>query len=85
MRAMAVFPGDSCMACRAGRQDFCITGRFRERGIMKADGFMTELVAKDERCLLRVPQGLVRGSSPTGSISTTPLTCCATREASSRS
>src|SRR5262245_8203363 len=23
----------ACVACRAGRQDFCVTGKFRERGI----------------------------------------------------
>jgi hypothetical protein len=37
----------ACVACRAGRQDFCITGAFRERGIKEADGFMTELVVED--------------------------------------
>src|ERR1700751_2361703 len=26
----------ACVACRAGRQDFCITGAFRERGIKEA-------------------------------------------------
>jgi len=45
----------TCPACRAGRQDFCVTGRFRERGIREANGFMTELVVDDERYLVRVP------------------------------
>jgi len=45
----------SCPACRAGRQDFCVTGRYRERGITQAHGFMTELVVEDERYLVRVP------------------------------
>jgi threonine dehydrogenase-like Zn-dependent dehydrogenase len=49
---------DTCVACRAGRQDFCVTGGFRERGIKEADGFMTELVVEDERYLVRVPQRL---------------------------
>jgi threonine dehydrogenase-like Zn-dependent dehydrogenase len=49
---------ESCVACRAGRQDFCITGAFRERGIKEADGFMTELVVEDERYLVRVPPSL---------------------------
>jgi threonine dehydrogenase-like Zn-dependent dehydrogenase len=48
----------ACVACRAGRQDFCVTGRFRERGIKEADGFMTELVVEDERYLVRVPHAL---------------------------
>jgi threonine dehydrogenase-like Zn-dependent dehydrogenase len=46
---------DSCQACRAGRQDFCVTGHFRERGIKEADGFMTECIVEDERFLVRVP------------------------------
>jgi threonine dehydrogenase-like Zn-dependent dehydrogenase len=48
----------SCVACRAGRQDFCVTGRYRERGIKEADGFMTELVVEDDRYLVRVPPAL---------------------------
>jgi threonine dehydrogenase-like Zn-dependent dehydrogenase len=47
-----------CVACRAGRQDFCISGGFSERGIKGADGFMTELVVEDERYLVRVPRAL---------------------------
>ena len=49
---------ESCPACRAGRQDFCVSGRFRERGIKEADGFMTELIVEDERYLVRVPPPL---------------------------
>jgi threonine dehydrogenase-like Zn-dependent dehydrogenase len=47
-----------CMACRAGRQDFCQTGRFTERGIKEADGFLTELVVEDERYLVPLPRAL---------------------------
>ena len=35
-------PHATCIACRAGRQDFCYTGDFTERGINGAHGFMTE-------------------------------------------
>ena len=49
---------DECVACRAGRQDFCITGAFRERGIKEADGFMTEFVVENERYLVKVPHTL---------------------------
>jgi threonine dehydrogenase-like Zn-dependent dehydrogenase len=49
---------ESCLACRAGRQDFCITGHFRERGINQADGFMTELVVEHEHYLVKVPRAL---------------------------
>src|SRR5262249_39499263 len=51
----------ACVACRAGRQDFCVTGHFRERGIKEADGFMTELVVEDERYVVRVPRALADG------------------------
>jgi threonine dehydrogenase-like Zn-dependent dehydrogenase len=48
----------TCVACRAGRQDFCVTGHFKERGIKEADGFMTELVVENERYLVQVPRAL---------------------------
>jgi glucose 1-dehydrogenase len=48
----------ACLACRAGRQDFCVTGDFRERGINRADGFMTERVVESEHYLVRVPPTL---------------------------
>ena len=48
----------ACAACRAGRQDFCYTGRFTERGIGKAHGFLAELVADDERYMNVVPGSL---------------------------
>ena len=48
----------TCLACPAGRQDFCTSGGFTERGIKGVDGFMTELVVEDERELIRVPHCL---------------------------
>lgn len=47
-----------CVACRAGRQDFCYTGDFRERGIKEAHGFMTELVVDEDRYMNPVPRVL---------------------------
>ncbi|HYY06881.1 MAG TPA: glucose 1-dehydrogenase [Candidatus Limnocylindria bacterium] len=47
-----------CVACRAGRQDFCFTGDFSERGIKNLHGFMTERVVDDERWMHRVPPAL---------------------------
>ena len=41
-------PHETCVACRSGRQDFCYTGDFTERGIKGRHGFMTELVVDDE-------------------------------------
>ena len=49
---------DDCAACRAGRQDFCFTGDFAERGIKGLHGFMTEHVVDDERWMHVVPPAL---------------------------
>jgi threonine dehydrogenase-like Zn-dependent dehydrogenase len=51
-------PHETCIACRAGRQDFCYTGEFTERGINGAHGFMTEFVVDDEQYMNVVPQAL---------------------------
>jgi threonine dehydrogenase-like Zn-dependent dehydrogenase len=48
----------ACAACRAGRQDFCYTGRYTERGIAKAHGFLAESVVEDERYINVVPRSL---------------------------
>jgi threonine dehydrogenase-like Zn-dependent dehydrogenase len=48
----------TCIACRAGRQDFCYSGQYTERGIMRRHGFMTELVVEEERFLNPVPRPL---------------------------
>jgi threonine dehydrogenase-like Zn-dependent dehydrogenase len=47
-----------CPACRAGRQDFCFTGDFQERGIKQRHGFMTEYVVDDEQYMNVVPERL---------------------------
>ncbi len=47
-----------CAACRAGRQDFCTTGHFLERGIKHANGYMTEQVVEHEHNLVKVPNTL---------------------------
>jgi len=51
-------PHDHCVACRAGRQDFCFTGDFTERGIKERHGFLTERVVDDERYMNAVPRRL---------------------------
>src|SRR5580658_4780800 len=48
----------SCIACRAGRQDFCYSGKFTERGINQRHGYMTEFVVEPERYLNPVPRAL---------------------------
>lgn len=49
-----------CVACRQERQDFCITGEFSERGIVRADGFLCEYSIEEERFLVPVPRVLER-------------------------
>jgi len=51
-------PHDHCTACRAGRQDFCYTGDFRERGIKGLHGFMTDFVVDEAGYMVEVPKGL---------------------------
>lgn len=47
-----------CFACRAGRQDFCYTGDYKERGIKQLHGFMTEFVVDDVAYMNPVPAAL---------------------------
>lgn len=51
-------PHDDCPACRIGRQDFCFTGDFTERGIKERHGFMAQYVVDDERYMNPVPKEL---------------------------
>jgi len=47
-----------CRSCRAGRQDFCFSGDFTERGIKGRHGFMTEHVVDDASYMHVVPAAL---------------------------
>jgi threonine dehydrogenase-like Zn-dependent dehydrogenase len=47
-----------CSACRAGRPDFCYTGDYTERGIMKLHGFMTERIVDEVRYMNPVPAAI---------------------------
>ncbi len=47
-----------CAPCRAGRQDFCATGAYTERGIMRAHGFMAERVVDHEQYMNVLPAAL---------------------------
>ncbi len=51
-------PHPGCIACRQGRQDFCYTGDFTERGIKQEHGFMTEYVVEEECYLSVAPREL---------------------------
>jgi threonine dehydrogenase-like Zn-dependent dehydrogenase len=51
-------PHAHCGACPQGRQDFCFTGDFEERGIKQRHGFMTEQIVEHEQYLVPVPEAL---------------------------
>jgi threonine dehydrogenase-like Zn-dependent dehydrogenase len=51
-------PHERCTPCVHGRQDFCITGDFTERGIKGIHGYMTEFVVEDEQYVVKVPKEL---------------------------
>lgn len=51
-------PHPYCVACRAGRQDFCYTGDFTERGIKGHHGYIAEYVVDDVRYANKVPADL---------------------------
>ncbi len=51
-------PHDWCDPCRVGRQDFCVSGDFTERGIKQANGYMAEYVVEDQQYLNLVPPAL---------------------------
>ncbi len=48
----------NCAPCREGRQDFCFTWEFTERGINQRHGFMTEYFVEEARYLTAVPPDL---------------------------
>jgi glucose 1-dehydrogenase len=47
-----------CLACRSGRQDFCFTGDFTERGIKQQHGYMTEFVVEEAKYVCQAPKAL---------------------------
>jgi glucose 1-dehydrogenase len=47
-----------CPACAAGRQDFCYTGHFKERGINQLHGYLTGYVVEEQPYIYVVPKGL---------------------------
>lgn len=49
---------ESCLACKADRQDFCFTGKFTERGIVGAHGFFAERVVDKAKYFVKLPEEL---------------------------
>src|SRR5437867_6721806 len=51
--------GDStCVPCRTHQSDMCVSGRFTERGIRAACGYMTELIVESPAFLTSIPKDL---------------------------
>jgi threonine dehydrogenase-like Zn-dependent dehydrogenase len=48
----------NCGPCRDGRQDYCSTWKFTERGINQLHGYMTEYFVEEEAYLTPVPPDL---------------------------
>jgi len=51
-------PNPRCAACRANKPEYCVTGEFSERGIVHADGFLSEYFVEHERYLVPIPRVL---------------------------
>jgi glucose 1-dehydrogenase len=51
-------PHQACHPCRSGRQDFCLSDDFTERGIKMEHGFLTEYYLEEEKNLNFVPPEL---------------------------
>jgi len=51
-------PHERCHPCRVNRQDFCVTGDFRERGIKELHGFMCSFITEQEQYLVKLPSEL---------------------------
>ncbi len=49
---------EPCIACAAGESDMCLNGRYTERGIKGANGYLAERYAEQPRFLVRVPEAL---------------------------
>lgn len=48
----------TCLPCKLNHQDFCATGKYKERGIKGAHGFLTEFVVDDETYMAPLPKHL---------------------------
>jgi threonine dehydrogenase-like Zn-dependent dehydrogenase len=51
---------ERCIACRAGKSDFCRTGHYVERGIKGRHGYLAEFYAEKPEFLIKIPQSIRR-------------------------
>ncbi len=48
----------ACISCARNRRDLCVTGNYRERGIVGAHGYFAEFAVDDEADLVPIPAAL---------------------------
>jgi threonine dehydrogenase-like Zn-dependent dehydrogenase len=49
---------DDCPNCRAGESDMCLYGRYTERGIKGAHGYMSEFYSERPDFLVKIPESM---------------------------
>ena len=49
-----------CHPCMHNQSDMCMSGLFKERGIHKLDGFLTQYIVDQEQYMVKIPPELVR-------------------------
>jgi glucose 1-dehydrogenase len=51
---------DTCPNCRAGESDMCLDGKYAERGIKRAHGYLSEYYAEFPDFVVKIPPPLRR-------------------------
>ncbi len=49
-----------CSPCLRNASDMCLTGRYKERGLHKLDGYLTRYVVEQEQYVVKVPPDLAK-------------------------
>lgn len=50
---------DNCINCKNDEQDMCLTGKYTERGISGAHGFLCEYFVEKEEYLIKIPKNII--------------------------
>jgi threonine dehydrogenase-like Zn-dependent dehydrogenase len=58
-----------CSPCLHNASDMCLTGRYKERGLHKLDGFLSQYVVDQEQYIVKVPPDLTKFAVMTEPIS----------------
>ena len=49
---------EMCPSCRAGEEDYCITGHYKEHGVWGLHGFASDYAVTDAKFIVKVPEEL---------------------------